>query len=126
MYITEPCVAFGLMAKSRKEASRENKIYKICIKLTLTPPPPKKKKRKKERKGRAKRKKALLGIKPRTSCSLGNWLQICHLWMNNQFVDNILLKAFPIELPLASAILNTNSKICFSNMTGALTVKTQP
>ena len=46
--------------------------------------------------------------------------------MNNQLVNNILLKAFPIELLPASTILNTNSKICFSNMTGALTVKTQP
>ena len=31
MYITEPCVAFGLMAKSRKAASREKKIYKYKI-----------------------------------------------------------------------------------------------
>ena len=58
MYIKEPSVAFGLMAKSRKEASREKKIYKICIKLTLkTPPPPKKKKKTKERKERNGKKK---------------------------------------------------------------------
>lgn len=52
MYITEPCVAFGLMAKSRKEASREKKIYKICIKLTLTPPLPLPKKKNERKKGK--------------------------------------------------------------------------
>ena len=31
MYITEPCVAFGLMAKSRREASGEKKIFKYKI-----------------------------------------------------------------------------------------------
>lgn len=35
MYITEPCVTFGLMAKTRKEASREKKIYKINTKYTI-------------------------------------------------------------------------------------------
>ena len=101
MYITEPCVAFGLMAKSRKEASREKKIYKINTKYTIykqtkqrynnNPTPPslqkKRKERKgKERKGRGKRKKASPGIKPSTSCSLGNWLLLFHLRMNNQYL----------------------------------------
>ena len=71
MYITEPCVVFGLMAKSRKEASSEKKIYKINTKYTIykqtkqrynnnpTPPPSKKKERKKgkERKGKERKGK---------------------------------------------------------------------
>ena len=60
MYITEPCVAFGLMAKSRKEASREKKIYKICIKLPLTPPPPPKKKKNERKKGKEAEKEKKL------------------------------------------------------------------
>ena len=58
MYITEPCVAFGLMAKSRKEASREKINIQILYKANPnTPPPPKKKKMKerKERKGKKKK-----------------------------------------------------------------------
>ena len=68
MYITEPCVAFGLMAKSRKEASREKKIYKINTKYTIykqtkqrynnNPTPPSlQKKRKKERKRKERKGK---------------------------------------------------------------------
>ena len=72
MYITEPCVAFGLMAKSRKEASREKKIYKINTKYTIykqtkqrynnNPTPPSlQKKRKKERKRKERKGKERKG-----------------------------------------------------------------
>ena len=77
MYITEPCVAFGLMAKSRKEASREKKIYKINTKYTIykqtkqrynnNPTPPSlQKKRKKERKRKERKGKERKGKKKKS------------------------------------------------------------